>query len=584
MTLYIAGTDHTTSVRRVDGWGLNKRLAAETFTFKFVNTVVGPGAFRPASNSSVLAYHGSDLLFGGRIKAMDEYRLGGDGPVCIDVSCRGWEALAEESIITATIALGPIITRVYGLYQTYLQPKGVLWLGATSGGLTMTNDVTVVRTSLADLLNQMCKQVNYLWRINGEKYMGINLPGSLLFPDNPLTSAHFEMGSIRRHDKAYEYANRLILMSGGSGDAMHSETHVGNGVKTRFPLNVEPKAPVQDSETEVWTYYWPTETKINGVTKLLDGSAGWFYDEQEHHVWTNGAPVPNGHTVQTGYKIGYPATIRAWLPEALTSAGGWNFATMIDKMINMTHMSDVVQIKQWGDVELARRAAEPLVVTGTTRRKGYYPLMTGQLLIPEHVVNNDYLIQNVRVRDSGISETEPNHLLYDLEFIEGGIVGRQYETLFKEFLGGGSGGSTSVGSGGGSGGGTGVAELPIGATIHLAGHNDAAVYLTTTWSDAPQAIPNRFGGAGFPGVWRLRPPMYQLEAGTVEARLWDQTNGVVLASCSTNAVGALLSNAFGFPEVTFVAPLTVVNVLLQVRVTSGARDCVIGHATVVRDS
>lgn len=584
VSLTINASNSDSYLLRHGAWNLAKRYGTETFDFTVRNTIFGATAYRPLPGDEIRAAHGSDLLFGGPVQKVHEYRSDGDGPIFVDVSCRGWELLAQQIILTGTLATGPLLTRAYALYLQYLQPKGVTWLGVTFGGPTIP-DITYVRTSLFELYNRIAGLGDRSWRINGDKQLAFVAAGELAFPVTPLLASHFVQG-VTIDQERYERATRVILQTGGTGEADHSEAHVGNGVKTIFALNAE----VKPSETgPPAVHYYPTTVVVNGVSQSIGGGV-WSYDNIEHTVFTSGAAVPTGQTVVVAYKISFPATVRVWVAGALNANGSWNRATLTDRLIDVSHITDVAQAKAWGDVELARRQFSPRVVRGATHTKGFYPLLSGPVDMPDHNINSaSFLVRAVTVDDVGIDPSYTNHLRYHLELIEGDEPGRMWESLFQEYGGqtSGGGGTSVSGTGGSVGPSTPgtitIGALPAGTTIHLGGDNYAPVVADTVMRPIPQAIPNKFGGAGIGGAWTLNVAAFQLEAGTLQVELKNQTTGDVLATVSLTTVAAALSGGFGYGTAAITPPASVHNVIAQYRVTSGSRDVVIGHCTVTKD-
>lgn len=603
--VYLGGSNHSPWVLRQGSWNISKRLTAETFDFSVWHDVYGQAAYRPTMGADCVAWHGQDLLFGGTVKSTNEFRLGGEATIALDINCRGYEEIPEKIVLTGDYVGGPLRTVIYQIWQTYLQGRGITWIGPTSGGPEI-GQTSFVRSKLSDILNEMCKKGNATWRINGEKWFGVMLPGDLpLAPVNGRMEAdHFLKGTIRLASKVYEYANRLILQSGGTGDANHTETHYGDGVKNYFMLNVEPKLATKKTENEIdtWTYYYPNKIQVNGVEHNLDGSTNWHYDAEEHAVFHStpesaNDPVAAGTSIKVmEYKIGFPATVRVWLPHILWPAGTWNYDIIEDKLLNVSHIADVSQVKAWGDNELSRRALSPRTLTGSTRIRGFYPLMSGMLYIPEMWVAEDFLLQNVSISDEGLDTRKVESLTYNLEFIEGGVVGRQYETLFREFLAGGaSGGGTSItGSGGsvenpggGTGGGTsGATPLPSGFTFHLGGDNQLAIQVDTTFRDIPQMIPMRFGGAGMQGSWSLKAFGYKIKdaagEGYLEVAIIHEFAGQI-GLAVIDAEGVMTQGPWGYDDYQLGAPAQVGNLVTHCRMSGSMGYVTIGHCVLVKN-
>ena len=594
------GQNHSAWILRQGSWNISKRLTAETFDFTRWHDVYGQAAYRPALGSDIVAWHGQDLLFGGTIKSTNEYRIGGEATIGLDVNCRGYEEIPEKIIITGTVPGGACRDVIMGLYNKYLAVKGITWIGPTSGG-PQVGETTFVRSKLSDVLNEISKKANGTWRINGEKWFAVMFPGDLpLAPvGDRMTADHFLKGTVNIQSKIYEYANRLILQSGGTGEANHTETHTADGAKRYFMLHVEPKLPTKKTENEIdtWTYYWPTKISVGGTEHNLDNSTGWQYDVENHAVFHNSTPPAAGTPIKIHeYKIGFPATVRVWLIHVLNADGTWNWAVIEDKSLNVSHIADVWQVKGWGDVELSRRALSPRVLTGSTRIRGFYPLMSGMLYIPEMWVAEDFLLQNVTISDEGLDTRQVESLTYNLEFIEGGVVGRQYETLFREFLAGGpSGGGSSISGsggtvenpGGGTGGGTsGATPLPSGFTFHLGGDNQLALQVGTTFRDIPQMIPMRFGGAGMQGTWSLKAFGYRIEGaeglGYLEVAIIHEFAGQI-GLAVIDATGVMTQGPWGYDDYQLNAPAQVGNLVTHCRMSGGSGYVTIGHCVLVKN-
>lgn len=481
VTFTVNGVDKTHTLKLGGTWNLTKRMAQEAFNATTFAQAYTSLADVPSNGDAVLLYHNADLIFGGQVRKIRRYRMGGDGPTAVDIICRGWELLAEQSTMTRVIASGPLLTQAYALFLYYLQPKGVTWLGPTSGGPTIP-EMVVTKANLADVYTRMQKLTNWMWRINGLKQLGFVDPGTLPFPKDPLLGTDFELGVSIESDY-FERATRLILTTGGDGEAIHSETHIGNGSKTYFLLNVEPK-PDETDEAMVTTSFIPTEVVVNGVTNAIGGGV-WSYDTLNHAVYKSGAAVPNTHTVVVSYKIGFPATVRVWEPSLLLSTGHLDWQFVVDKQLQIGHITDVAEARAWGDVELLNRGGSPRTIKGKTAFPGWYPLLTGTVQIPSDNVNASFLVQGVTIKDTDrAGRNNPNHLLYELDLIEGDTPGRNYESLFREMLAGGvsGGGGISVAGSGGTvitpgTGGTGIAELA--GTYPLHSNRDVGAYGTS---------------------------------------------------------------------------------------------------------
>ena len=584
----INDVDLTSKLLRGQNWSLTKRHANETFSCTVGNEIWSALAYRPVVGDAVHLSHGVELLFGGQIQEVDEYRADDEGPIFVTFTASSWDLLAHQVILTGKIAASNLYDVAYQLYVDYIQLKGVTWIAASTTGGPAVPEMTFTRSTVGDILSRVTKYTNAPWRINGDKEMAIVEIGDLPFPKDPMTTADFLRG-VNVIQKYQEFGTRLILQSGGTGDADHSETHTADGLKAYFMLNVEPKPDETDSDS-ITTSFIPTTLKVNGVDTPID-NVTWFYDTVWHMVYTT-APVTIGTTIQVSYKIAFPATVRVWEPSLLTSAGQIDIAFLVDKLVDVSFLTDVSEVKQWGEAELLRRAGTPRKITASTMVRGFYPWLVGTVELPEHNVDASFLVESVTIRDIGIDgHLVNNYLVYDLELIEGDRVGRQWEDIFTEMIGRGStGGSIAVaGTGGtvitpgtGGGGSGGTLEYPVGHVIHLGGDNINPYPATTTYRDIPQMRGNFFGGSGFVGVWKFQAFGFQISSGTLRIELYA---GSQIALATTTQVGALIVGPMGAPTaVSVTIPGSLTQLLCRYSVSSGSRNVVIGHCYLYRES
>lgn len=574
ITLTIAGVDRTAYLQRLS-WSVQKEYANETFRGDLRDLVFSASAYAPTVGQAVTLHHGTDLLFGGRITDVKRGRLEDEGPIVTTIDARGWESLAEEVVVTDTLASTSALAMGYALFLAYLQPRGCTWVSSTSGGPTVP-ELVFDHQPLSTVYQQISKLTNYLFRINGEKAAGMVAPGEL---DAPITwtGADVLKGFTFTKTRA-DRATRLYVRTGGTGTVSHTETNTGNGVATVFPLHVEPKDA-------------PTEVIEEGVTFALP-SATWTYNAPLKAL-VRASALGVADAVSVTYNVDLPAWVREWSSTVEDATGAVDATLAVDAVLQLTEVIDLEQARALGQAEIARRVSEPWEAHGVTRLPGWYPLLRLPIdMTAEHGIDADFLVKSVTVTPDDIDEaSNDHHVSYAVHAIEGDTPGRMWDELFRELQGGGSGGGIAItGTSSGSGGVSGSASLPEGTTFHVGGSNGQTFLATTTWAAVPEAIPTRLGGPGMAGTWTLRVPMYQMSAGTMQVRLLDQTataiagTDVVLGSVlSTTATGSYVDVSFyDYEEGSVAAPSSVNDVLLQVAVTSGSREVVVGHATLVK--
>jgi hypothetical protein len=616
-----------------------------------VMRLITPDGYRPGEGDAVrITRSGGHLEMGGEVARVVASRLngGGGGKYVTGITVRGWFFEAQDIVVWASFPAQGLFVTAEALRSMYMASKGWTNLSPTTGGPSLPA-LTYSKQSLRAIFDDLTKRSGYPWRVNGDRQFGFVQPGGLVSSitignSNTLLGVEWERDRTRR-------ATRLLVTTGGSGVALHTETHTANGAQSSFPVNVLPNEQAgtlnaaaassatsvvvrglrasstlttadtfrvaggatthtvasnvtTDSNGDATVTFTPglaaavlegdaivfdagtfVRLQVNGVDTSLTAGV-WSFDHIEGRFVKTGALPTAGTTVKYLAPITSPATIRAWDTSTRNLNGSWNYAAVRDAEVQASDKTDFASTKAWADAELASRMAAPKKLKVLTKEQGLYPWLRQPVNLPGLGLSGDYLINRVVIRDVGAKSTTPR---VELELLEGDAIGRDWTAWWRERQGSTVGGSVTVGVGGGgtgTGGGTGVvsAAVPAGSTIDLGGDNQNAYTLSTTWTDAPQAKRKKLGGSEFGGTWELWVPLFQLAAGTLEARLYDQTAGAVVAGAtvSTTQVSALLSGGFAYPTVSFSAPGSLDNVVLQWRVTSGTRKCVMGNAQVVK--
>ena len=564
LTFQINGTGRRANLR--DGsLVIEKYFGVEVLTCQVLDkSSPGAGAFRPTLGQSIYVEDGSDLLFGGVIVDRREETLwGASGAPVVTVNtitARSYETLADSIVIDSlSIVSQDVLVTAAALCTTYLAPLGVTNIGAVSGGPTLPA-LEFDHQPLSAVFAQLTQLSGYPWRINGDLEFGFGAPGDLTGPALSESNA-FNVGFEVEQSRVIR-ATRLFLRTGGTGIVTHTEGRTLNGTQTTFLLNVEPQTA-------------PTIVTQNGVDYTI-GASVWSYNSTLKAIVRSSGGTA-GHAVSVSYPVEFPAWVRVWDSRVQAAAGTWVTASLVDAVVDASDQTDLAQAKAWGDEDIARRIAQPLVVTCRTRTKGYYPLLQVALTFADSGVSGNYLVQSVRVE-----ATMDDYVVYVLTCVQGDLLQRNWFDFFRQRPGSTTGGVSVLGTSVPGSTPSGASSLPEGTTASLGGDNLNAYTLTSSWTDAPQARPTRLGGTGMAGSWLLRVPLFQLAAGTVEARLYNQTTAATLGTCTTTQTGALLSGSFAFPTASVTAPTNVDDVILQWRVTSGTRKAVMGQATVVK--
>ncbi len=226
-------------------WRISKKGSQERMSFSIIDPVESAAAYRPEEGQTVLFHVGTALLFGGRIFSVDDGRAEEAG-VVTSCECTDWMFYADEIFLPQGTYTSQTILELWDHFvTTYLAPKGVTNLVAASGGpvlpdMTIDNDTTTLRTAM----DRAMEWARWPWRINGEKKGAVVEPGSLVW--NELNGGNSALREdVRWRKELITFGTRLWAQTiapeeAGAGPFMHEETHLADGVKNYFPVNLLP--------------------------------------------------------------------------------------------------------------------------------------------------------------------------------------------------------------------------------------------------------------------------------------------------------------------------------------------------------
>jgi hypothetical protein len=548
VTVTINGTDRTAWL--ADGTlDIDKHFGVEVLEATLYDRGAVSSAFRPTLGHAVRVTHDSGLVFEGPIVEVEERPLLHESGTAIRLTAKDYTAVLATIVVDRlSIPAQDVLLTWNNLFDAYLDPLGYTNLSAASGGPSI-DAIEVEHQTLADVLAQIAQLAGWFVRINGDKEADLVNPGTLAAPVVlSVANGNIRQDGIGVSQSRVQRATRLWVRTGGTGTTTYTTSMVGNGTITTFPVPVEPStAPTQVTE---------------GVTTYTLGGGTWSWDATALAIVRSSA-LGNGTTVSVSYPVEFPAWVRVWDAGTQTSTGAFSPAVCVDAIVEAAEQTDLGQARAWATAELARRVSQPKRVALVTDVPGFYPLQEVTITISDRGITGAYLVERVRV-----AVEDSDRVLYELTCVEGDVLGRAWFEYFKQrsqTTGGGVAVTGTATTGGGSTStSTGVARIPLGGDNYF-GDNP------TSWTDVPNAIPVRFGGAAMAGTWTLRG--YRRVTHTtspttaVELRLYDATNAVVLASLTGTT-----STTFASATTTFAAPLTEGVVLLQYRITGGGSD------------
>lgn len=543
LTFLIDGVDHRPYLRE-GSLAIDKQLGVEVLTAQVVDAQhPGAGAVRPPLGGFVYTHDSGHLLFGGEIierRASTIWdRYGVPSATFTTITARSLDTLADRIVVDAiTFPAQGLNATVAVLHARYLAPLGVTNLTPPTGG-PLLPALAFDHQTLSAIFHQLTEQSGYPWRINGDRQFGFQAPGALLgeaiTPQTVLDDdvCHVDQSRAIR-------ANRLFLQTGGTGTVTHHEGRTLTGTQTIYLLNVEPTEP-------------PTVVTENGVD-LPIGAGTWSYDADRKAV-VRATPGTPGHTITVPYTVTFPAWVRVWEASVQAPSGDWMPAALVDGILEASEQTDLAQAAAWGRTELARRLAQPQVLTVRTRLKGYYPFLQVQVTQPESGVTGPYLIEAVRVEVA-----DDDLVYYTLTCVEDDVLHTAWFDFFKRRAGSTVGGITVAGQTGSTAGtpGTPTTGGGVFTPLFAGGDNDRGLR-SPTYRDIPNAVPLLLGGPGWPASLRLQSyVMVDTPGQSVRLQIL-QAGGGVLAGPTPPATHP----SMGELTLTFPTPAVPTRVLVQ---------------------
>lgn len=573
------------------GLRYRKEGASESMTATIQDTDSSASAYRPVRGDLVVLTEDGELAIGGPITKVTDRRIIDDVGTETTFEVSDWTHLLDSIHVFETyVEQGAYVTfaHVVDLYLT--EPYGVTYIGTTTGGPTLPA-MSFEGEPLRSVIEKLETMSGLFFRINGLKQASAGPKETSSYVLAPDGSGNTEVlfPSVEWEASRARLATRVYVQIGASGTAAlaRTEDHAGDGARTVYLLD----AVLRASEV-------PATIAVHRGSVTVE-TLGVYPSDYATHEWTYAAHYPaqnaraeiihntalgsvltGGQFIRVDLSLGFPITVRVE-DEAAIDGGD-----IIERFYAHSDVATVEEGLALAAGYLRDQSADPTKAIVRTRQGHIYPNMEVGLEFPGRLLSGDWLVTATEGADIGIPWSESNAIVKTHTLVQGDHVGRTVlDFLRRVGRGGGSGGGGAViGVGTPPGSGSGTVGYPVGHTQPLGGDNYNAYTATTTWQDWPHFPPTRHGGAGMAGDWLLRTPMYQMSAGTLEARLINQADSSVIASTSTTQTGTLTNQNWAFETDAYAAPSSVLDVILQFRVTSGSRKVKLGQATLVKTS
>lgn len=644
VSVLVDAVDRTSYWRMAGESSIDKQRVVERATLAMRDVTYASGAYRPQNGQVVRIFHDADLLFGGPIKAVQEMRLDDEGPIATIVTARGWESLAEE-IVVIELVTGYMDATVLGhyLFELYLEPRGVTWIGATSGGPTIA-PLTYETTRLSEIYEEIRKLSGLSLRINGDLEAAMVVPGGITAPftvtgldESALLGLNFTKQS---RSKATQVFVRTGTPPSGAGPVMHQETHALTGSATHYPINVLAKRRFGAVNHTGGYTAGATAMALDGMVPLASLRAFDTFQITNHGTTTYVVDAASTSNAEGAFaSVSFTPALVADVPDDAIVAFdartfvrvqvdggdvGWGSGADFDAAtqtivlvappdVDVTYITPLTfpaTVRVWSnairqaDGSLDQAAVidaqvEARQITDVAWAKAFGDATLAQRTVEPCDLSfvtrqkGAYPLQKIPVSlaehnlsadfliESVTITLLENDVRYALECIEGDEYGRLWDEVFREMWGSGSGGGVGGGSAIG-GGGVGAPSGTGPVRIPLGGDN----YFSdnpASWTDIANAVPLACSPA-LAGTYTLRTPRYiKVDPVSPQGTAIEIRLYDFTNNVTYATVASTTSGTWATATTSVTLPVGAGVCLLQYQMSGGTEEGVVGQCMLERD-
>jgi hypothetical protein len=476
-------------------------------------------AFRPAWNDEIILTKDGVRIFGGYIEDFEETGVGGESAsphMQYQVSAVDNNSLPDRRYVNGVLPAGTLKSQLQVL-EPYLTPYGVILSPDQADGPTLPGMLCPYML-LTDILNRLCElcvasmSQAVVWEIDYYKVLRVYgvLDGSHTAPfgitDENASSRI--IGDILVKPTKTDFANGILVVYGQGEREIIDPIAGGDGVTTTFSVHLTPIATHGYINVGGLAF----DDVIVGGTNESVGLAGegmtWIFDPLANTITrTTGAPAI-GQNVLFPYNARYPGLVSSYASVPSSQ--------LVERLYQQPEIFDVTIAQNLAHALRVKASVELKEIEYETHSSGLLPGQIQSIVITKHNVSGIHVITAVDIAD--VKETV---FTYRVRAVSGSdALPESWMQTYQVW----SRGSSSVG---GSSTGTIFAGTPMRPAYFLGG-NDALYKQspTPTWVpvDAVRVVIDTNIRQSNTGVAYVR---LRASSGTVQARLWNVTDGTV---------------------------------------------------------
>ncbi len=412
--VYINGVDRSDYIGEGSIRVSSTTNSRSTAAFCLINDGSRPH-FVPAIDDEVIIYDQTTRVFAGTIESFDDHAYYGRLPDLFEVKCTDYGVLCDRRIANFFFTYAwaaNAYTIISGLVYRFLDGTGITFVPPTPVGvgpaytIGFMPGITAPAITVSEFLNNICKRINYDWRIDYWKNLHI-------FPkESGYTPAPFALDdTLGNHTELHVVSTR-------------GQYRNRQGVKSsRIGLDIWTDIFPRDFYwfSQVWTpgqtiFIWPTTfplfakpiISLNGVEQLVgEMLPGDVLDEPEATFWfrknTTGIYKagswidPTANTIEVKYPSILPPVV--WMQDDAEIALRGKFEAVEDGK-GVVSYNDALQLAAG---MLARGKVIPINATWKTMRSGLEPGQSITIQSTYPAIDSSILIESVDLDEVGKS-------------------------------------------------------------------------------------------------------------------------------------------------------------------------------------
>lgn len=400
------------------------------------------GAYRPTLAHEVVLTEDGTPIFGGVIRMTEEE--GADqqpiDTIATRITCDSFNVFAERRFVTETIPAGSTLKQALQILDDYLTDYGVTLDAGQVDGPTLDAAWEIYGTPLNTVLDTLSDRTDgtFVWEIDPSKTFRMFEVGTEASPfdiiDTDLPAKY--VGDIMVSRSREKYVNRVIVKGGTNIQVDKTDAFTGDGSEDTFELTYPLVYTPQVGYGYVTNGDDPAHPgePNNETLDLAGNGATWTYDPATNTIIRAAGAPANLNAISITYPAQFPIFV------TVEDAGEIAANGLYEAAFEYQDVFDKAVLDELAASLLSRGLEIKTEVTLSTREPGIMPGMTLTLTASDRGVTGDFYVNEISAR----TEASTDHIIRTLKLIEGSQLRGTFRGLIKAWLGGGSGGVSSI--------------------------------------------------------------------------------------------------------------------------------------------